>query len=696
MLSLHPIMFADTGRGRNAGAEKRIKLAYSLFVNVGSRLVKTTLMAIYLALPGIAQTQVDLAVQSRAIDFSGQLYTKPVKTGALLPAICAQGELFFLTSAPPGANIYVCPATNTWAAQSGVQSCATCTTNSVVATVNAIMLGAGGQAIAALASLGTASTVLHGNATGAPTFGAVNLAKDVTGNLTVANLNGGQSASGSTFWRGDGTWATPAGSGTVTHTGGALTLNQLLFGAGQADAKAGDLNGDVSTAGGTATTLATVNATPGACGDSSHVCAVITNGKGLILSQTPTPIASGGLGTVTHSAGALPLNLPVVGNGAGDVATGTTQGNTTKFISYAGPAPAANDCAKFDASGNLTTNGVPCGSAGTGAVTVAADGTNVGTRGTLNFVTGSGLTSLITDVGGTITIQQSIDTALIQTRANQQAGTNLYCSSASASSTAYTCAMSPSLTVYTAGMIVQWKADVNAGVSPSLNIDTLGAKAIMLADGVTVAGPSDIAAGQFYALTYDGTKFRLPAAGGGGGGSTPAAVSASYWPFGGMVTFTTTETVGVANRVHYYEFIVPYPGMVVSALGIYTNFAAGDQGAMAWGIYSSTCTLLANSTTFTGTGNQNPREFTFTPVTLAPGKYFVAFTSDITTTQFYGAMTGQYAPELMQSDAVNHVFYGSNLSTTTAGVTTLPATCGTKTAPAEYVNVHSFPGIVLH
>jgi hypothetical protein len=105
MLSLHPIMFADTGRGRNAGAEKRIKLAYSLFVNVGSRLVKTTLMAIYLALPGIAQTQVDLAVQSRAIDFSGQLYTKPVKTGALLPAICAQGELFFLTSAPPGANI---------------------------------------------------------------------------------------------------------------------------------------------------------------------------------------------------------------------------------------------------------------------------------------------------------------------------------------------------------------------------------------------------------------------------------------------------------------------------------------------------------------------------------------------------------------------------------------------------------------
>jgi hypothetical protein len=67
--------------------------------------------------------------------------------------------------------------------------------SSGVLTASRIVLGGGAAASpTVVASLGTTTTVLHGNAAGAPTFGLVDLSTDVTGSITAATGGTGQTS----------------------------------------------------------------------------------------------------------------------------------------------------------------------------------------------------------------------------------------------------------------------------------------------------------------------------------------------------------------------------------------------------------------------------------------------------------------------------------------------------------------------
>lgn len=76
-----------------------------------------------------------------------------------------------------------------------------------------------------LAGIAATQTLTNKTISGASNTLTVRLANDVTGNLPVTNLNSGTSASSSTFWRGDGTWAAPTLDSDLTTIAGLTPTN---------------------------------------------------------------------------------------------------------------------------------------------------------------------------------------------------------------------------------------------------------------------------------------------------------------------------------------------------------------------------------------------------------------------------------------------------------------------------------------
>lgn len=329
----------------------------------------------------------------------------------------------------------------------------------------------------------------------------------ISGNISASQMNSGTSATNTTFWRGDGVWATPAGAGNVSGPGSSTNNNLAAFDgtSGTLLKDSGIASANVVTASGTMTNHGLVVGT-GSKG--AAALSVMTNGQ-LAIGQT--------------GADPAPTSLSQDCTLAASGAITCTKTNNVSFGTFATGTDAAN------LTGTISVNRFNSGTGASSSTFLRGDGTWVAAGG--SPITSSSANAFAVGANGTTNPAFNVDAST----ASSATGINIKSAAAGAA---------VAVSVISSG--TNENLTISAKGSGSLTLQSAGTGNTVISNALTMGTSSVIGIDKnelaFAGTSFNGFGFNDTSLGGG--------VNFVVWRSGGSAIGTIASNGGATGMVY--------------------------------------------------------------------------------------------------------------------------------------------------